>query len=396
MFFCLSKSPSVQFPNNYQFGSLYLNVDEGWQTIISNNETIVYKGYLNDTTIEQALTTSVPKYDGNFCAFKFKNDSIEFFHSLYRSFPIYYENEKGFTNLYFNKEVDKILHANFYMLPFDYKLNFDFKKIEYGLANLDIKTEDEIVEKIYEILYLKIENFLKHNKLPIRAFLTGGIDSMLVYSFVKKITDNVEIIDYYHFQLDEFSCINYDYIKKKYWAYNQIHHWSEPCILLSGAPGDEFMLRSPTTSNLYLLNHNTSIPKIIENSNYLHTEYFKKAAHLKIFEEQENDKFTNVLVKHKKFLYPKLCEIVLEDFQHWHIGNTLTFTPLRDLEIFKLFLQLPFESAVSQIVDSTISKKLIAMNDPKLINFLSTTKNKNSLTNIWNLYRSSISATDSQ
>ena len=384
MFFSLSKEPCYKFPNNYQFGSVYLNVDNGWTTTTIDNATVVYKGYLHDATIEQALTTNVPTYDGNFCAFKFNGNSIEFFHSLYRTFPIYYGN--GFTNLYFDKTTDTVLHATSYLLPFTDEFKFEFDKVDYGTVNLEIKTEDEVVEKIYRILYDKIEKFLKNNKLPLRAFLTGGIDSMLVYSFVKKITKDIEIVDYYHYDLDEFSCKNKDYIKNNYWAYNQIHHWKEPCILLSGTPGDEFMLRAPTTSNMYLLNQGTSIPKLIENSNYLLTEYFKKDANLKLFAEQEKDKLTSILVKHKKFLYPKMCDIVLEDFQHWHIGNTLTFTPLRDLEIFKLFLQLPFDSAVSQILDSTISKRLIAMNDPNLIGFLSSSKNKESLSNMWKFY----------
>jgi hypothetical protein len=146
------------------------------------------------------------------------------------------------------------------------------------------------------------------------------------------------------------------------------------------------MLRSPTTSNLYLLNQNTSIPKLIENSNYLHTKYFKKASHLKIFKGQEDDKITKILIKNKKFLYPKMCEIILEDFQHWHIGNTLTFTPLRDLEVFKLFLQLPVESAISQILDSKISKRLIAMNDPTLLNLLADNKNMTSLKKLSDLF----------
>jgi hypothetical protein len=399
MFFCLSKNPSDKFPNNYRFGSIYLNVDEGWKTTTLDNSTIVYKGYLYDSSIEEALpnimSTDAPTFDGNFCAFKITDNSIEFFHSLYRTFPLYYKNGENFTNLYYNKDTDTILHANFCVLPFNYKLNFEFKKIDYTSSiDFKIKTEDEVVEKIYQILYNKIEKFLLHNKLPLKSFLTGGVDSMLVYSFVKKITESVEIVDYYHFYLDQFYCKNSDYIKNNYWAYKQIHHWKTPCVLLSGTPGDEYMLRSPTTSNMYLMNYNSSIPKLIANSNHLHSAYFKKSVHLKIFEDQEADKMTNILVKHKKFLYPKLCEILIEDFQHWHIGNTLTFTPLRDLEIFKLFLQLPFESAVSQILESSISKKLIAMNDTNLLCYLSNSKNKESLSNVWELYKSNITAAD--
>jgi hypothetical protein len=308
---------------------------------------------------------------------------------------LYYEDGINFTNLYSTINSTSI-HSTFYVLPFDNSLNFKLIKNSYEPINFEIKTEDEVVNQIYDILYQKIKKFLTHNQLPLRSFLTGGIDSMLVYSFVKKITENVKIVNYYYFYLDEFCCKNMDYIKKEYWGYKQIHHWEDPCVLLSGTPGDEFMLRSPTTSNLYLMNYNTSIPKLIENSKHLHSAYFKKEDHLAIFDQQCKDKFTQMLVKDKKFLYPKICEILLEDFQHWHLGKTITFTPLRDLEVFKLLLQLPFDSAVSQILDSKISKRLIAMNDPNLLNYLTCSKNKDSLYKIYDLYKPTMSAVDLQ
>jgi hypothetical protein len=64
------------------------------------------------------------------------------------------------------------------------------------------------------------------------------------------------------------------------------------------------------------------------------------------------------------------------DFQHWHLGNTLTWTPLRDPEIFKTVLSLDQESTLQQVMDGAITKALIKRNDPQLINALGKQKNR--------------------
>ena len=70
-----------------------------------------------------------------------------------------------------------------------------------------------------------------------------------------------------------------------------------------------------------------------------------------------------------------LCNTVANDWQHWHIGNTLTWTPLRDLELFKLCLALPYDQAIGQIVNSAVSRELIERNVPGLTQVLSDQKN---------------------
>lgn len=67
--------------------------------------------------------------------------------------------------------------------------------------------------------------------------------------------------------------------------------------------------------------------------------------------------------------------MAVNDYQHWHLGNTLTWTPLRDLEIYKMFLRLDVDSAISQIMDSTISLQLIELNCPGLSKVISDQKN---------------------
>ena len=77
----------------------------------------------------------------------------------------------------------------------------------------------------------------------------------------------------------------------------------------------------------------------------------------------------------KKELQWSLCNNAVNDWQHWHIGNTLTWTPLRDLDIYKMFLRLEPKDAVGQVMDSFISMGLIERNCPGLSNTISDQKN---------------------
>ena len=69
------------------------------------------------------------------------------------------------------------------------------------------------------------------------------------------------------------------------------------------------------------------------------------------------------------------CNTVVNDWQHWHLGNTLTWTPFRDLELFKLYMSLPYEQALGQIMNSAVSRVLIERNVPGLTTMLSDQKN---------------------
>jgi hypothetical protein len=160
-----------------------------------------------------------------------------------------------------------------------------------------------------------------------------------------------ELIGYDHVDHDYFYREN-SHLIKNFWGYSQIHHWQQPCVLTSGAPGDEFMLRSPTTANLFLLRNNTGIPYLLEKyPNCLHHPYFSQEKHTKLFESQQSAA--------QDASDWALCNIVANDWQHWHLGNTLTWTPLRDLEIFKILLRLPLTHAIDQIMNSEFSCRLI-------------------------------------
>ena len=208
---------------------------------------------------------------------------------------------------------------------------------------------------------------------------------MLLYSYIKRYTDNFELMNYLHFEFDQFWLKNKHTIQNN-WGYNQIHHWTTPTVLVSGTPGDEFMLRSPATANLFLRYFKTEISELLRDpvfNNCIHYDYFSKQSKQKLFLQQYMDGLT---FKNRQMLILNLCNTTVNDFQHWHLGNTLTYTPLRDLKIFKTMLQLDLDSAKRQIMNGEITKALIERNDAKLLPHISSQKNsKDSLSFLVNL-----------
>jgi hypothetical protein len=69
--------------------------------------------------------------------------------------------------------------------------------------------------------------------------------------------------------------------------------------------------------------------------------------------------------------------IILNDWQHWHLGKTISYTPFRDLRLFQTIARLEFDDLVEHIMNSSIQKELITRNNPELLQILSTNKNSN-------------------
>lgn len=366
MFFCISKESKQNFPNHYKVGPFTINTDAGWKTIQTNNRTVIYKGYADQFNLDHKILSIVeqtePNFLGSFCAIVADNNSLEIKTDRYRSFPIYYDTEvtnlAQLTNTAWTDSLVSV-DANFTVTE---------KKFDV-LGSVDPApiTEQELIDTVIDRLNQKVKDFVTQNQLPIKVFLSGGVDTMLVYSFLQQHTDRIELVRCQHIDYDYFWIKNSGTLENA-WAYRQIHHWNDPCVLMSGTPGDEFMLRSPNTVNQWSKHHGLDILDLMETrpwSNCYHREYFLKPDNKKIFQEPGAKEVTP--------LY--LCNINVNDWQHQHLGNTLTWTPLRDLEIFKLFLRLPIEAALGQILDSSISIKIIEQNCPGLSQFLSDKKN---------------------
>lgn len=372
MFFNIGPNKLDNFPVHYQHGNLVVNLDTGWhEAVDDNNNKIFYKGYLDQGSIAEYIQSIAqqeePLYTGNFCLLKCFDQGVTIKTDRCRGFPIWYDLNLGLNNL----------------IPYQYTcwadsfvtLSDDLKKIEskfnlIGLVESSTLYFDQVVEQVDQLLIKKISKFAQTLKNPIRVFLSGGIDTTTLFSYIRRLEIPYELVTCLHTDLDYFYLKNHGDLSN-FWGYRQFHYWKEPTVLLSGAPGDEFTVRSPTTANMMLRYYNTDIPEIIENySTCLHYKYFTK--------------FFDVFLDQKMLEFKSLDDaihaclnLIVNDWQHWHLGTTISYTPLRDIEIFKTIARLEKNSLIDQIMQSNIQLELIGKNDPELLEVLSTFKNTN-------------------
>lgn len=384
MFFSITTEVKDNFSQSYRMGSFNIYTDAGWRQSSIGNHLVLYKGYADVGTMETLLQTIVhqqePQLRGNFCVIVFDpaTNTIQIKTDRYRSFPIYITDNKEITNLL--PQAWTAWSDSVVTIDQNLRVTREYFNL-IGDINLEPITLEEALDQIDSILAERVQGFLQHNTLPVKAFLSGGVDSLLVYSYLQRFTNNYELVKCQHVDYDRFWLMNSGTLKERFWGYSQIHHWIEPCILTSGAPGDEFMLRSPTTSDMLLKFNKTYVVDLLTQPEWqgcLHQKYFQKSANYKIFKEQKID-----LGWDREMLLWNMCNIIVNDWQHWHLGNTLTFTPLRDLEIFKILIRLPLDIQLTQIMNSDISKALIERNKPGLSCLISDQKNAgNALANL--------------
>lgn len=371
MFFSAGPDHQDNFSCHYRLGPFAVSTDTGWKQHENNQHSCVYKGYVDtaalDSVLDQVCQQSDPELLGNFCVIVFDRatEQLRIQTDRLRSFPIYIGNDRV-TNLV--PDLRTAWTDSLVAMSKDFVVT-ESKFDVIGDIDTTPLTVDEVLNQIHSKLTAKTQQFLKFNSVPIKTFLSGGVDSLLVYSYLQSHCDSYDLVKCNIVEYDRFWLKNSGDISR-HWAYNQIHHWVNPCVLTSGAPGDEFMLRSPSTADLFLKYHGVCITDLLSQQTWLHSEYFGQQKHLQLFDQQTID-----LTMSTQQLHRYLCNIIVNDWQHWHLGHTLTWTPLRDLEIFKLLLRLPVNSAVSQIMNSYISLELIRRNRPELTQLISDQKN---------------------
>lgn len=356
MFFHIGTGPQENFPCHWQLGSFTISTDNGWKHIVIGSVQILYKGYADSYTLEllldQLIFQTIPQFTGNFCALVIANNTLTIQTSKYRGFPIYI-GQSDINNLIVSDRTawaDSVVTVHTDLTVTETK--FD------AIGEIDDTTIDfqQAQDQVHDILTRKTQEFLSHNPLPLKVFLSGGVDTMLVYSYLRAADADFELLDHTHFDHDFFWRSNSDKINL-HWSYQQTHHWRDPCILASGAPGDAFMLRHPVNGDFYLRHHGTTINKSV-HSEHMQYDFIKLQKHQ--FAMQNHP----TLLPSKKELHRYLCNIMLNDWQHWHLGNTLHWTPLRDLDIAKIIMRLPLNHAIRQIVNCEFSLALVDRNLP--------------------------------
>jgi hypothetical protein len=334
---------------------------------------IFFKGYTSeiksvDEILLECIKDPTPRFKGNFFMFICDQEKIILTNDNNRGTPLYYsQSDNIITNLH---QLEGIWANNFCELDYDFKIKIH-KFTPYNVNEEKI-SYNEGLNKIYDLIASEFDNFLSHNKSPIKIFLSGGVDTLTLYSFLKKFTKNFEVVDYEYKKWTHFYKYNWKEYIKKYWAYNQIHSWGElPTTLVSGACGDEYMLRGPSTIKILADYHGINFTSLLNNNkNCYHYDYFIKEKNMKIFEEEKN------FYVSKKEAMSNILNILINDHQHWHLDNTLCFTPFKNILLPKIIMNLDKDVLIEQMLDAKINKDLIAINNKDDIELLSKYKNK--------------------
>lgn len=344
MFFSLSKTIDPRFPCNDRIGSWILNHDLGWQ----NNDCIWFKGY-----------RYADINHGNFCQIHLdsNHNEINLTHDLERSFPLWWDSQlQVLTNCLGQGE----------QIWIDKKIRLLEQHIEISRhelikeINLDPLPITQVIGLIDTNLRKKF-HLLKQQKIPLKLFPSGGVDTLAMLCYARDIGLDCEIVNYEYFHYDHFTNQLFASIKSRHWAYQQIHHWTDACMFLTGACGDEYMFRGPTTIAMWAAWHDIELIPLIEKCQGYHRYYFLLEKNRKLFDLF----YSQRLQLRKKFpqkhdLAYHLVDMNLNDHQHWHLGNTLTWTPFKDIEIFKLLLRVPIDELIEQWINADISKQLIS------------------------------------
>lgn len=364
MFFTIDKFKDVRFPNFKTFGKIVVSYDNGW----IGSENRLFKGYKFNFT-------------ESWIELKFENDVLYLNHSKLRPFPLW-RNNQVITSLKIN-DLDEPIWVDQTNLRILQNLKIEFNFLPF-INDFKIvpTTKSEVIDAILKSLISKIKEINQMDFDP-KIFITGGIDTVGLFSALLNNHTHFEIIDYEHLEYDYFINTNFNSIKDNHWAYNQLHHWKNPTVLISGAYGDEYFMRGPNTISLWASWNDINIIDLLKKSNGYHVKYFLKESNLKIFEQNwKNRSQIKELYPTKQDLFNQILNININDHQHWHLGNTITWTPYQDLEYTKLILGLNDEELLKQIIDANINKEIIRFLNSDCLKLLSEFKNYKSRENL--------------
>ena len=389
MFFSISTEKfDDRFLIHHKSSQYCISLDAGWNQVNINGKEIFYKGYCDtvdlSTVINEFIKDPTPRYSGNFCLIIVSGNQLCVTHDYTRSFKLT-KTDNSITNFVDSNDCSaEPIWTDNYVKITNNLIETVFYDNSVGLVNQHLSL-NECVDQLYDLLNEKAQQ-LDRFKLPIKVFLSGGIDTMMAYSIIENYySTNSKIYGFVpeeHYDLTPFLLKNNDKISSEFWGYKQTHHWKTPTVLATGACGDEVFLRGPTTAAIWCAWNNYNILEILNSdTHYYHKKYFLKEANQQIFKKQWNNR-----KEIQKLSYDELCKgiynNVANDHQHWHLEKTINWTPLKDLRILKTVLQLRKEDLLGQILNGNVDRAIIKKFNPLLLDYICVHKNHNQFENL--------------
>ena len=357
MFFYITQQQCniKRFPltNCRKFGEFHICTDTGWK----QKDNILYKGYC----IEQNLDNKVEQKDfseitGNYIIIDFSDDCCEIHHDNSRSFPVFY-NDSLVTNLKDDSLspiwTDGSLHFK------DNRWQYNKQKLEnvitYDKEHVSYNKSD--IVDFYCNYLIKTCNQL-HTDLPIYCADSGGVDSTVIRSALDYCGIKYKLVKYNSESYSELG-----------WGYGQLYINHNPHIQVTGFCGDEMLLRNPQYAQWLLDADGINLADEFSKLDYSYMKGFFQSKYLEKMQKNKTEFPDRVNG------FEHTANVMLNDFQMWHLNNTLTFTPMRNIPIAVECLYADSDAILNQVIHAGISKDIIKKLNPANLETL--TKHKN-------------------
>ena len=378
MFFSIAKESDARFPNHYQINHAWFNSDAGWHRL---DQQTFYKGYADCADMVSVASNfdQAGSYTGNYAVIKFTPEKIIVRHSRNRSFELWH-NDTCVTNLPGVPDVKNIWASHEVHVLSDWTQTLHRIHTDRSVLPGTLSW-DQARDQVIDILDHSVRDFFANNQAHMHLYYSGGVDTLLLYSLLIRHRQPFELITGTHYEQDDFVSTNQENLNC-FWNYKQIHHWREPTWLATGSHGDEYLLRGPEVIAMLTSWHNINFTEVMADcSNHYHARYFAK--HPKLWQDHwaNRHKFQDQYPTLEQ-MHAHIIDFLLNDYQYRHLGNTLTWTPLKNINLVRTLLQVNIHELVPQFTNAELTQQLIAQTDAKLLESLSRYKNCNSTENV--------------
>lgn len=394
MFFNISTESDSAFPNNYNYSSAYVNCDDGWTEYRFDNRVVLSKGYADHYSLHVLANDITLTDTGNYCLIDI-SDKITVRHNINRGFPLGYK-QNTLTNLFKDSDYTTVWINDVVSIHRPWLINIEKISIDTCVPN-DVLSIDQVTDHLFNILNQDVVDFYETNRPNLKVWCSGGIDTLLMYSLLYHNNKSFDLIKdekhslFKYDPIEKDSTISTDYfyqnsheLLNQYWGYKQMHYWTEPSWLATGSHGDEYFLRGPSIVAMLTAWHDIEFMRYIKPNDY-HYYHFSKYKDL-WNQSWANRKELQSQYPSRESLNQHIVNILLYDHQFWHLGNTLTWTLFKNINLVKTMLQCPIDQLLTQFTDAKITKSLIEKVDTNLLTALSNQKNINNYENLQKLY----------
>lgn len=295
-----------------------LFLDKGW----TNNNSIWYKGYSTECNLSENLDRIVNGYKpkGIWCVIAN--------HKIYQPELCNFSHD-GTTNLY---------NTSTNIVPVDFVSS--------------INTMDTVVDIVLSILTNNCQGYAKYNTDILNIWCTGGLDSVLLLAICEKANIPYNLYAHkshtaYHV---EYETTLTKHVKNEFPNYQFMSLFTDRTVLGTGYDGDSYLCRHPAQINVLANCLGKTVHDVVKPEHYI-TSYLKRP----MFSDMNNISWQI----NEEDAKSRILHGITQWLSVWHLDNTISFTPYRDMDLIKIVLTLPIEELLNASLDGIIQKKAI-------------------------------------